>query len=292
VQRFDAVIRAESQERGAGFYLSPEGVISLMPRALAREVGRLWTYGWQIWLDMVKELTSESRETAGRFLWVIITPLVPMGLYLFLAYLRVFPPHDRIAGIAYILVGAIFWFLYSGLFLAPISAVKRKGKTAAQSNYPLSAVVMSAALQAWVEFFIRAVFLAIVLAFIQPPDPMGAAKILGVIIPLSLFFLGMGMIVAVFCVAWKDLEKVVTITVQYLFFLSHVLFTLPEDVVPRWLAWCNPFAFAIDTSRWFLLFDEFLDIRIWIALSVIGVLVFLKALHFTAVSEKRLAAHL
>ncbi len=263
-----------------------------MPRALVTEVGRLWAYSWQIWLDTVKELTAESRETAGRMLWVFITPLVPMGLYLFLAYLRVFPPHENIAGVAYILTGAIFWFLYSGVFLAPISAVKRKGRTAAQSNYPLSAVIMSAALQAWVEFFIRAVFLAIVLAFIQPPSPMGAAMILMIVIPMSLFFLGMGMIVAVFCVAWKDLEKIVGITVQYLFFLSHVLFTLPEHVIPRWLAWCNPFAFAIDTSRWFLLFNEFLDVRVWIALSVIGVFVFFKGLHFVAVSEKSLASHL
>ena len=263
-----------------------------MSNSLGREFCRLWTYGWQIWLDMVKELTAESRETAGRLLWVFITPLVPMGLYLFLAYLRVFPPHDKIAGVAYILIGATFWFLYSGLFLAPVSAVKRKGRTAAQSNYPLSAVIMSAALQAWVEFFIRAAFLAVVLAFIQIPDPMGAAKILLIAVPMSLFFLGMGMIVAVFCVAWKDLEKIVGITVQYLFFLSHVLFTLPEHVIPRWLAWCNPFAFAIDTSRWFLLFNEFLDIRVWIALSIIGVLVFLKGLHFVAVSEKRLASHL
>jgi ABC-type polysaccharide/polyol phosphate export permease len=263
-----------------------------MSSALAHEVKRLRSYGWQIWLDMVKELVSESRETAGRFLWVIITPLVPMGLYLFLAQIRVFPAHDSIQGTPYILIGALFWLLYSGLFLAPISAVKRKGRTAAQSNYPLSAVIMSSALQVWVEFFIRAVFIGILLAFFQPPDPMGALKLFFIVFPMSLFFLAAGMIVAVFSVAWKDMEKVTTITIQYLFFLSNAIFPLPEQYVPRWLVWSNPFAFAIDTSRWYLLFDEFMSLHVWLVMSAIGALLSVKALHFVAVSEKRLAEHL
>lgn len=263
-----------------------------MAGALAREVKRLWAYRWQIWLDMVKDMVSDSRETFGRLIWVVVLPLVPMGLYLFLATLRVFPAHDAIEGIPYILAGAALWFLFSGLFLAPISAVKRKAKLAAQSNYPLSGAIMSAALQVWVEFFIRAVFLGVVLAFIQAPSAVGVAGVLGVIAPLSLLFLGFGVIVAVFSVAWRDLEKVTAIIVQYLFFLSHVLFTLPEDIIPRWLAWCNPFAFAIDTGRWFLMFGALPNAWLWACYVVFGLAVAAKGLHFVAVSEHRLAAHL
>lgn len=259
---------------------------------VVREVRRLWVYGWQIWLDMVKELVSESRDTAGRFIWVIVIPLVPMGLYLFLAKLRVFPPHDEIKGIPYLLIGAIFWFLYSHLFLGAISAVKNKGKVAAQSGYPLTGVIMSVALLAWVEFFIQATFLGVVLAFVQIPNPVGIAGILLVALPMSFFFLGAGMIVAVFSVAWKDLEKVTSIVMQYLFFLSNVIFPLPLHVIPRWAIWCNPYAFAVDTSRWFLLFGKFLNVWVWGAFSVIGVLVLLKAIHFVSVSEDRLASHL
>lgn len=262
------------------------------PVVLVREVRRLWAYGWQIWLDMFKDLVSESRDTAGRFIWVIVIPLVPMGLYLFLAKLRVFPAHDQIKGIPYLLVGVLFWFLYSHLFLGAISAVKNKGKTAAQSGYPLTGVILSSALLAWVEFFIQATFLAVVLAFVQLPNPVGVARILLVALPMSFFFLGAGMIVAVFSVAWRDLAKVAVIAIQYLFFLSNVIFPLPLDVIPRWAVWCNPFAFAVDTSRWYLLFGEFPDIGVWAGFSVVGVLVLLKAIHFVAVSEERLSAHL
>lgn len=263
-----------------------------MAGALVREAKRLWAYRWQIWLDMIKEMVSDSRETAGRLIWVIVLPLVPMGLYLFLATLRVFPPHDAILGIPYILVGAALWFLFSGLFMAPIYVVKRKAKLAAQSNYPLSGVIVSAALQVWVESLIRAAFVGVVLAFIQPPSLLGALTLLGVITPLSLFFLGAGVIVAVFSVAWRDLEKVATIVVQYLFFLSHVLFSLPENIVPRWLAWCNPFAFAIDTGRWYLMFGELPNVWLWAGFALVGVAVAAKGLHFVAVSEIRLASHL
>lgn len=263
-----------------------------MAGTLSVEAKRLWSYRWQIWLDMQKELLSDSRETIGRLFWVIALPLVPMGLYLFITTLRVFPAHDAIAGVPFVMVGAALWFLFSGLFLGPISAIKRKGKMAAQSRYPMLGVVASAVLQAWVEFAMRAAFAGFVLAFTQPPSFWGAIGLIGVIFPLSLLFLGAGIIVGVFSVAWKDLEKASTIIAQYLFFLSHVLFVLPKSAVPTWLAWCNPFAFAIDTGRWYLMFGEFLNVWTWLGMSVAGILMLVKAAHFLVVSEHRIAAHL
>lgn len=263
-----------------------------MAGTLIGEARRLWSYRWQIWLDMEKELVSDSRETAGRLFWVVAAPLVPMGLYLFITTLRVFPPQESIEGVPFVMVGAALWFLFSGLFLAPISAIKRKGRLAAQSNYPLLGAIASAVLQTWVEFVLRAIFAAIVLAFTQPPSLAGALGLIGVIVPLSCVFLGAGIIVGIFSVAWKDLEKFTSIVVQYLFFLSHVLFVLPESAIPRWLAWCNPFAFAIDTGRWYLMFGAFPSFWLWFAWSVFGIVLLLKAAHFVAVSEKRISVHL
>lgn len=263
-----------------------------MSKILSHEAKRLWRYRWQIWVDMTKDLVADSRETFGKLLWVVIMPLVPMGVYLFLAAIRVFPSHEAIDGTAFVLAGALFWFLYSSLFLGPISAVKRKGAMAAKTRYPLAGVILSSALQSWFDFVVRAAFVVSVLAVVQLPNLWGMIGLVGVVFPLSLFFLGAGMIVAVFSVAWKDLEKTASIAVQYLFFLSNVIFQLPERALPGWLVWCNPFAFAIDTSRWFFMFGEVPELWLWAVWSMVGVLTVLKALHFTAISEQRLAAHL
>jgi ABC-type polysaccharide/polyol phosphate export permease len=161
-----------------------------MLKVIHAQFVRLWVYRWQIWVDITKEMTADSRETAGRLLWVVALPLAPLGVYLFLANLRVFPGHDHIDGVAYVIVGATLWLLFSGLLLAPINAILNKGKVASQSRYPLAAAIASAVGQVWVEFAIRAVLCAIVLALVQWPSPLGLLMLLPVILPLSFFFLG------------------------------------------------------------------------------------------------------
>jgi ABC-type polysaccharide/polyol phosphate export permease len=262
-----------------------------MMKVIHAQFVRLWAYRWQIWVDITKEMTADSRETAGRLLWVVALPLAPLGVYLFLANLRVFPGHDHIDGVAYVIVGATLWLLFSGLLLAPINAILNKGKVASQSRYPLAAAIASAAGQVWVEFAIRVVLCAIVLALVQWPSPLGLLMLLPVILPLSFFFLGAGMVLGVFAVAWKDIAKLAPIVVQYGFFVSNVLFALPA-VIPHWLVWSNPFAFAIDSGRWVLMFGEFLNLPLYVGWSLAGVVLLLKGLHFLGVAEPRLAGHL
>lgn len=259
---------------------------------LGTQFSKLWSYRWQIWMDITKEMTSDSRETAGRLLWVVVMPLIPLGVYLFLAQLRVLPAHDDIGGVVYVVVGATLWLLFSALFLAPLSAIRSKGKAARRSRYPLAATVASAVGQAWIEFFIRACLCGVILAFQQPPSLRGLFLLLPALIPLSMLFLGAGMIVGVFAVAWKDVGKLAPIVVQYTFFVSNVLFKIPEGIVPSWLTWSNPFAFAIDTARWLLLFGELPSAALYAGWSLAGVAVFLKGLHFLGAAEPKLAAHL
>ncbi|MCR6644464.1 MAG: ABC transporter permease [Terricaulis sp.] len=260
-------------------------------QVIAAQLAKLWAYRWQIWVDITKDMIADSSETAGRFLWVIVLPLVPLGVYIFLAKLRVFAGSDHIDGMVYVVVGATLWYHYTALFLGPMSAIVGKGKVAAQSRYPLAAVVATAAGQAWVEFFMRLVVCAVVMGFLQWPAPLGVVLFFAVALALSLVFLGAGIILAVFTVAFKDVGKLASIAVQYLFFLSNVLFPLPA-VIPQWAVWSNPFAFSIDTARWALMFGEVPHLPLLLGFSFAGLLLTLKGLHFLGVAEPRLAGHL
>lgn len=263
-----------------------------MMHGLGAQLTKLWAYRWQIWVDISKEMLADSRETAGRLLWVIGLPLVPLGVYLFLAQLRVFPAHDSLEGVVYVVLGATLWLLFTGLFLAPLNAIRGKGKVAGQSRYPLVAVIATAVGQAWIEFAIRLVLCALVLAAAQWPDPVGVLLFLPVALALSPVFLGAGVIVGVFAVASKDLAKLAPIAIQYLFFVSNVLFAMPTERIPQWFWWVNPFAFAIDSARWVLMFGTMPDVALFLAWSAFGVLLAAKGLHFLGAAEPRLAAHL
>ncbi len=261
-------------------------------QVLRAQLAKLWAYRWQIWVDITKEMLADSRETAGRLLWVIGMPLVPLGVYLFLAQLRVFQAHDTLEGVVYVVLGATLWLLFTSVFLAPLNAIKGKGKVAGQSRYPLVAVVATGVGQAWIEFFIRLALCALVLALTQWPTPLGVLLFLPVVLPLSLVFLGAGVVVGVFAVASKDLAKLTPIAIQYLFFVSNVLFAMPTGKLSQWAIWTNPFAFAIDTSRWVLMFGVLPSAPLFAAYAIVGVLLTLKGLHFLGAAEPRLAAHL
>lgn len=264
----------------------------LVRPALAALVSELRRYRWQIWVDFRKELFSQYRNTVAQALWVVALPLVPLTVYLFLGLLRVFPAHGHIDGIVYATVGAALWHLFSGFVTQPMSAIASKGREAVRHSYPLMATIASSYVQLGYDFAIRALFCAAVLVFVQAPTVLGSLLLVPALVPPLLLFAGTGLILALFSVAVLDLKKLVPILLQYGFFLSLVLFPLPQSgIVGYWLI-INPFAVFLDNIRSLLMLGALSDPWAFGAWSLAAAVVFLVALRFFYAAQDRIAEHL
>ncbi|MEQ1708687.1 MAG: ABC transporter permease [Terricaulis sp.] len=240
-----------------------------------------------IWRDFLQEMAGEARNAFAGWVWHIVLPLAPLGVYLALATFRVITPPDGISAAPYMTIGATLWMFFSSLVTAPLSAFRAKGQLAAQTGYPLLALAITKVLHVLFDTIVRAALCAAVLAWFQPPREIGLALLAG--LGAAPLFLGAGFILAVFATAIRDLERVVPLVLQYGFFLSFAIFPLPLPA--GWIA-ANPFAVFIDNVRHLMMFGVLsapIAYAIWCAA---GVLVFVKSLRFLARAERVIVGHL
>jgi ABC-type polysaccharide/polyol phosphate export permease len=243
--------------------------------------------GPQVWRDFVQEMAGEARYAFAGWLWHIVLPLAPLGVYLALAMFRVFATPDGIDSAVYMTVGATVWMLYAGLVTAPLAGLRGKGKLAAQTGYPLIGVIAGKALHVVFDTLVRAALCAAVLAWRQPPMALGSALL--ALLAGAPLFLGAGIILAVFAAAVRDLERIVPLVLQYTFFLSFAIFPLPLPA--EWIA-ANPFATLIDNVRHLLMFGALATPLAYAVWCLVGALVLLQALGFLARAERMIIGHL
>lgn len=241
----------------------------------------------QVWNDFLQEMSGEARGAFAGWFWHIVLPLAPLSVYLALATFRVFTTPDGINAAVYMTVGATLWMLYAGLVSAPLTALRGKGKLAAQTGYPLAGVIAGKVLHVLFDTAVRAVMCAAVLVWRQPPEGVWLALLAA--LGAAPLFLGAGIILAVFATAVRDLDRIVPLVLQYGFFLSFAIFPLP--LPPAWVA-ANPFAVVIDNVRHVLMFAQLPAPIAYAAWCAVGALVLLKSLRFLARAERMIVGHL
>jgi ABC-type polysaccharide/polyol phosphate export permease len=217
----------------------------------------------------------------------LILPLAPLGVYLALAAFRVFSHPDGMTAAVYMTVGATLWLFFAGLVTAPMTALRNKGALAAKTGYPLIGVVLSKLLHVLFDTLLRAVIVAVVMIWQQPPHGLGFGLL--AMLAGAPLFLGAGLILALFATAIRDLDRAVPLFLQYAFFLSYAIFPLP---LPPALMALNPFAVIIDNARHVLMFGELASPIVFASWCGFGLLLLLHALGFLGRAERIVAGRL
>ena len=92
--------------------------------ALEHTIGSVIAHRWHILQTFKRDFTSQSNLTRGGALWNYILPLVPLGAYVLLMAMRLFPSFGAVNAVVYITFGATLYFLFSGLVRIPITVLE------------------------------------------------------------------------------------------------------------------------------------------------------------------------
>lgn len=271
--------RIYSLQNRAG--INPFGAAS----AIAREIA---THRSHIGTMFSAEFKSTYRGTVLGVFWNFALPLVPITVYILLVSLKVFPTFEGLAPAVYISFNVTLWMFLVGMISRPINIVKQRTQETMKTSLPLSAAISSSFSQLIFETLIRLVLVAgLVVAFGPIPSaniPMLFIAILaGVTLCLSI-----GLILAIFNMVYSDIDRLVSIFLQYAIFLSGVIFPIstlgPLSVTEHY----NPFNVVIQSARDYLFFGTHAGTHaLWIW-SGIAIGAFLIALRFFYVMEHRI----
>jgi lipopolysaccharide transport system permease protein len=217
--------------------------------ALEYAAGSLIAYRWQIVQSFKRDFAGLSNLTRWGAVWNFVLPLAPLGVYLMLTKLRVFPKFGGVDATVYITMGETLWFLFSGLLRSPISVLEGEFKTLARMNMPVFPAIVSGYSQLAFDTCLRIAVVAIVFVVFQGAPSWKIILAPLVIIFGAVFFSAVGLILALFNLAYRDISKIVGIALTYGIFFSGVIFPLSGGRFIEYALRANPFYVFIENVR-------------------------------------------
>jgi lipopolysaccharide transport system permease protein len=247
---------------------------------------------WQIWITFKRDFVSAYKQTVAGVLWSILLPLIPITTYLLLAYLRVLKTTENMPFIVYIVIGMTLWAFLSGSLTSPLVAIQKGKVILEMSKYPVLAVIISNFGHIVYEVLVRIVFVISVLVYYRISLAWYIFLLPVLILPLAMFSLGLGMILAILNIITKDVRNIVDVIMRYAIFLSSVIFPMPTEGLIGTLNRFNPFNTFVNTIRDFIVFGQVSHLELYLMTSGVAIIIFLLACKILYAMEYKIKGYL
>jgi len=209
---------------------------------------------WQIWITFKRDFVSSYNQTVLGFLWSIILPIIPITAYIILAYIRVLKTTEAMPFVIYITLGMTIWFFLSSTITSTIASLQRGKAVLETSRYPMIAIILSNFGQMIYDLTVRILFVFVVMVYYQSLPSWRIVFLPILLIPLVMFSLGSGVLLAILNIIVQDTQKIVQVVMQYGIFFSSVIFPMTTDGLVGHLNTLNPFNTYVVVIREFIVF--------------------------------------
>ncbi|EGV17458.1 ABC transporter permease [Thiocapsa marina] len=214
---------------------------------LFRDVCRGRGLAWRL---AVRDISAQYRQAALGLLWALILPLANTAVWLFLNGSGIVQISETPLPYAvYVFTGTMLWAIFMDAMNAPLQQATAAKAMLAKINFPREALVMSGILQTLFNGGIKIALLLVVLLFfgIYPSWPLLLFPI-GV---ASLILAGtaFGLLLTPVGLLYTDIGKGLPLVLQFLMYLTPVVFPMPTSGWALTLFSWNPLTPLILTAR-------------------------------------------
>jgi len=188
---------------------------------------------------MLRELRGKYKGTALGWFWSLLNPLASTLIFtiVFGAILRVTPPvgAEGVQNYTLFLLCALLpWNYFSGVVNGGMGALIANGNLIKKTAFPRELLVLAGSGALFVTFLIEMGVLAVALLLFGLNPLIWLVPTLLLMVLLAAFGTGLGLMLSVANVYFRDSAHFVAIALQVLFFATPVIFpiTLVSDVDP------------------------------------------------------------
>src|ERR1051325_2440778 len=211
----------------------------------------VWMYRELLYFFVWRDLKLRYKQTAVGATWVVLQPLMSMGVFtLFFGRLAKLPS-DGLPYPVFYFAALIPWTYFATSLQTTTNVVLENQRLITKVYFPRLILPISTALSGLVDFAIGFVVLAI-FCFAYRIVPTFTALWLPVLLLLALFTaLGVGLWLSALNALYRDVRYVIPFVITFWMFASPVAYA--SSLVParwRWLYGLNPMAGVIDGFRW------------------------------------------
>jgi lipopolysaccharide transport system permease protein len=205
---------------------------------------------WLIYQLFKRQFFAAYKQSFMGVLWRFVMPLLSVATFILLNRSGVF----NIGNIdmpypIYALTGVTFWQIFATGVLVGANSLIVSTSMITKINFSKKSLVIASIAQAFLNFIIQLVLVAMAFSFYRILPSRGAFLIPLVIIPLMLFTIGIGLILAIFNAIMRDVGTSLSMAITFLMFLTPVLYPKPKIGFLSNITKYNPLYYMISAGR-------------------------------------------
>ncbi len=176
-------------------------------------------------------------------------PIVPLGFYIILSFVNVFPNVDGMSRLTFVSVGVSVWLLMAGLISVPMNNLEKSLKGLEGNRLSVLSHLFVGLADLAFDTFLRVVFVILILTFFSP-DVINFNPLAFVVLGLAcLCCFGVGVLLGILNLMLGDVSRMVMIFLQYGIFVSGVIFPVSRLGRAGEIMAVNPLHLIVDSIR-------------------------------------------
>ena len=218
-----------------------------MLRDMARDLLASRELAWRL---AVRDISAQYRQAFLGILWAFILPLANTLVWVFLSGSGVVKISDTpLPYPVYVFTGTMLWAILMDAINAPLQQTTAAKAMLAKLNFPRESLILSGIYQTLFNAGIKIALLLAVLPFLGVD--LGWNLLLFPIALLSLILVGtaIGLMLTPIGVLYTDIGKGLPLLMQFLMYLTPVVFAMPKEGFASTLFSINPLTPIILTAR-------------------------------------------
>jgi len=221
------------------------------PREMFREMlGDLLAGRELAWRLALRDIKAQYRQAILGLLWAFILPLANTAVWLFLQASEIVTIQaTALPYPVYVFTGTILWAIFMDALNAPLQQTTAAKPMLAKINFPREALVLSGVYQTLFNAAIKlaVLLLALLLMGVTP----GAGFIFFPFVLFSLVLAGtaLGLLITPVGLLYTDIGKGLPLLMQFLMYLTPVVFPMPSEGLAKVLFELNPLTPLVLTAR-------------------------------------------
>lgn len=221
---------------------------------MSGEIAITFRLGWELF---ARNIVSRHRNSQLGYLWLILSPLVLAGAWIFLKRSGNLNIADsNIPYGPYVVTGVFLWQGFSRQLNSSLSHLSASRHLFSKYHFPWESIVLAGWAEALVEFALSMGVLAVVLRVI------GFGNLWGLLLSLpfmaSLLLLGgaIGLLLAPIGLLYEDIGRGIGLCLQLMFFLVPIVYPMPTEGIAKLVVASNPVAVLLVSAREALLVGQ------------------------------------
>lgn len=195
-----------------------------------------------------RDIRIKYKQSIMGFLWAILMPLfvIAAGVMVKLAYAHVTKTPLEMAQVLTVSVKALPWAFFISALRFATNSLTTNSNLVTKIYFPKDIFPISAVLSQFFDFFIAAVFLAVLLAVAQIGLTVHLLWVPVLIALLSLFVTGLGIFLSAANLFFRDVKYLVEVFVTFGVFFTPVFYEAALFGNWSWIVLLNPVAVILE----------------------------------------------